>query len=128
VKQRSFRRTALTAIFFVANATVSHAQSQYVPPPPVVNPSAPLTLPAPSEMPVSPTNPGTLPGTTSALGPAIGTNPITGLPCTGEGSSSAVAGSNTLPGTSSPAGDNQVGLPSTSSVYGEPNESELGAC
>ena len=52
-------------------------------------------LPARSELSVSPTIPtGLLPNTT-------GSNPLTGLPCTGPGSLS-ISGAGTLPGTSEP--------------------------
>jgi hypothetical protein len=129
VQSTLFMRVAATAFLIVAN--VAAAEAQIVappPPPPILNPSAPLVLPAPSETPVSPIDPGTLPGTTAASGLVIGTNPITGLPCTGEGSSSAVDGTNTLPGATAPIYDNQVVAAPAGSVYGLGNESDLGAC
>jgi hypothetical protein len=87
-----------------------------------------LTLPQTTENPVSPINPGTLPGSTSA---GVGTNPITGLPCNGAGSIS-VSGAGGLFGTATPpvgtANVNQVpvGTPPTTSIYG--SQSSLGSC
>jgi hypothetical protein len=97
------------------------------------NSSTPFTLPQMAEPPVSPINPGTLPGSTAAIGgSASGTNPITGLPCNGGGSLS-VSGAGGLPGTATPPpGVNEsldqipVGTPPTSSIYG--TQSSLGPC
>lgn len=97
------------------------------------NTSTPFTLPQMAEPPVSPINPGTLPGSTAAIGgSASGTNPITGLPCNGGGSLS-VSGAGGLPGTATPPpGVNEtldqipVGTPPTSSIYG--TQSSLGPC
>jgi hypothetical protein len=99
----------------------------------VQNPSSPFTLPQTPEAPVSPINPGTLPGTTSAAGgPPTGINPITGLPCSGEGALS-VSGAGGLPGTATaPPGTGEtldqipVGTPPVTSIYG--SGSSLGAC
>jgi hypothetical protein len=78
MRVRRIEQTALTAfllaacaLFFVAAYTaVAHAQ----------NPSSSLTVPQQPEIPVSPTTPGTLPGTEAGPGTAVGTNPITGQP------------------------------------------------
>jgi hypothetical protein len=53
-------------------------------------------LPARSELSVSPSTP------TGLLSNTTGTNPLTGLPCTGPGSLS-ISGAGTLPGSTSPA-------------------------
>jgi hypothetical protein len=98
------------------------------------NPSNPFTLQQMPEPPVSPINPGTLPGSTAAIGGAAsGTNSITGLPCNGSGSLS-ISGAGGLPGTTSapPPGTNEtldqipVGAPPVTSIYG--SQSSLGAC
>jgi hypothetical protein len=95
-----------------------------IPPP---STSSPL-LPARPENPVSPALPtGLLPDTT-------GTNPLTGLPCTGPGSL-AVSGAGTLPGSSAPpvngsaigsASGTATQIPGFSSVFQPGNNS--GAC
>jgi hypothetical protein len=111
-------------------------QAQAAPPPLVVaqNPFSSFSLQQMPEPPVSPINPGTLPGTTAAIGgSATGTNPITGLPCDGTGSIS-VSGAGGLPGTTAtpPPGTNEtldqipVGTPVFSSIYG--SQTNLGAC
>jgi hypothetical protein len=97
------------------------------------NPTNPFSLPEMPEPPVSPINPGTLPGTTSAIGgSATGTNPITGLPCNGSGSI-AVSGAGGLPGTATPPpglnetlGQIPVGTPPFTSIYG--SQTNLGSC
>jgi hypothetical protein len=97
------------------------------------NLTSPFSLPEMPEPPVSPINPGTLPGTTSAIGgSATGTNPITGLPCNGSGSIS-VSGAGGLPGTATPPpgvnetlGQIPVGTPPFTSIYG--SQSNLGSC
>jgi len=97
------------------------------------NLTSPFILPETPEPPVSPINPGTLPGTTSAIGgSATGTNPITGLPCNGSGSIS-VSGAGGLPGTATPPpgvnetlGQIPVGTPPFTSIYG--SQSNLGSC
>jgi hypothetical protein len=100
----------------------------------VQNAFAPFSLPETAEPPVSPINPGSLPGSTAAIGgSATGTNPITGLPCNGSGSIS-VSGAGGLPGTATPqpglttenSGRIPVGVPPTSSIYS--SQSNLGAC
>lgn len=100
----------------------------------VQNAFAPFTLPETAEPAVSPINPGSLPGSTAAIGgSATGTNPITGMPCNGGGSVS-VSGAGGLPGTATPqpglttenTGRIPVGVPPTSSIYS--SQSNLGAC
>lgn len=100
----------------------------------VQNAFTPFSLPETAEPPVSPINPGSLPGSTAAIGgSATGTNPITGLPCNGAGSIS-VSGAGGLPGTATPPpglstetnGSIPVGVPPTSSIYS--SQSNLGAC
>lgn len=98
------------------------------------NAFTPYTLQQQPETPVSPINPGTLPGTTAAIGgSATGTNPITGLPCNGSGSIS-VSGAGGLPGTATPPpgvssetlDQIPVGTPPTTSIYG--SQANLGSC
>ena len=98
------------------------------------NAFTPFSLPETAEPPVSPINPGTLPGSTAAIGgTATGTNPITGLPCNGSGSI-AVSGAGGLPGTATPPPDLStetldqipVGAPPVTSIYGSQNN--LGSC
>ena len=77
---------------------------------------AQTTVPQSPEVPVSPTNPPSFPGTTA---PNAGTtiNPLTGTPCLGAGSS-AIGGTQTVPGATPPA---------TGSVYGQAGTGP-GAC
>jgi hypothetical protein len=98
------------------------------------NAFTPFSLPETGEPPVSPINPGSLPGSTAAIGgSATGTNPVTGLPCNGSGSVS-VSGAGGLPGTATPPpsestetlGQIPVGVPPTSSIYS--SQANLGAC
>ena len=100
----------------------------------VQNAFTPFSLPETGEPPVSPINPGSLPGSTAAIGgSATGTNPVTGLPCNGSGSVS-VSGAGGLPGTATPPpsestetlGQIPVGVPPTSSIYS--SQANLGAC
>lgn len=100
----------------------------------VQNAYSPFTVPQMAEPAVSPINPGTLPGSTAAIGgSATGTNPITGLPCNGSGSIS-VSGAGGLPGTATPPPGLStetleqipVGTPPVTSVYG--SQSNLGSC
>jgi hypothetical protein len=100
----------------------------------VQNAYSPFTLPQMAEPTVSPINPGTLPGSTAAIGgSATGTNPITGLPCNGSGSIS-VSGAGGLPGTATPPpglssetlDQIPVGTPPVTSIYG--SQSNLGSC
>jgi len=98
------------------------------------NAFSPFSLPETAEPSVSPINPGTLPGSTAAIGgSAAGTNPITGMPCNGLGSI-AVSGAGGLPGTATAPpglstetlGRIPVGVPPASSIYS--SQSNLGAC
>jgi hypothetical protein len=100
----------------------------------VQNAFSSFTVPQTPEIPVSPINPGTLPGSTAAVGgSATGTNPITGLPCNGSGSI-AVSGVGGLPDTATPppglSTETQdqipVGTPPVTSIYGSQNN--LGSC
>jgi hypothetical protein len=100
----------------------------------VQNAFSPFTVPETAEAAVSPINPGTLPGSTAAIGgSASGTNPITGLPCNGLGSIS-VSGAGGLPGTATPPpglstetlDQIPVGTPPVTSIYGSQNN--LGSC
>lgn len=98
------------------------------------NPYSPYTIEQTPETAVSPINPGTLPGSTAAVGgTATGINPITGLPCDGSGSIS-VSGAGGLPGTATPPpglstetlDQIPVGTPPVTSIYG--SQTNLGAC
>ena len=119
--------------FFFATATIGHAQA--VPPPVITtNPSSSLTLPQQPEAPVSPTTPGTLPGTT-APNIAVGTNPVTGAPCLGGGASAingGVAGAPTAPGQPGQPGQAAGGLAPNTSIYSlgnqTPETANPGAC
>lgn len=97
--------------------------------PPLVlaqNPFTPFSLPQTGEPAISPINPGSLPGSTAAIGgSASGTNPITGMPCNGSGSIST-SGAGGLPGTTPTPGQISVGVPPTSSIYS--SQQNLGAC
>jgi hypothetical protein len=107
--------------FIAAYAAVAHAQ----------NPSTSVTIPQQSEIPVSPTTPGTLPGTQAGSGTAVGTNPITGQPCLGGGSSALTGGLPTAPTTSDQPGEpgnSTAGLPPDNSVYGLGSTPNPGAC
>jgi hypothetical protein len=142
--------TAVAAVAFIAlidgfaSATIGHpgpsAATHALPNEPATPPlilaqnlTSPFSLPEMPEPPVSPINPGTLPGTTSAIGgSATGTNPITGLPCNGSGSIS-VSGAGGLPGTATPPpgvnetlGQIPVGTPPFTSIYG--SQTNLGSC
>jgi hypothetical protein len=139
MRRRRAKQTELTTFvlaagvtfFLAACAAIAHAQA--VPPQPVnPNPSSSMTLPQSPETPVSPTTPGTLPGTQAGPGTSVGTNPITGQPCLG-GSSSAINGG--IPGapvtSDQPAepGQTVTGLPPNNSVYGLGNQvPDNGAC
>jgi hypothetical protein len=135
---------AVSLIGGVASATIGHtnglATIGALPSAPAMPPlilaqnlTSPFSLPEMPEPPVSPINPGTLPGTTSAIGgSATGANPITGLPCNGSGSIS-VSGAGGLPGTATPPpglnetlGQIPVGTPPFTSIYG--SQSNLGSC
>jgi hypothetical protein len=95
-----------------------------------LNPAMPSTVPQSPETPVSPTTPGTAPGTQAGPGTAIGTNPITGQPCLGGGSSAINGGMPNAPigAAQAPvAGQGPtMGLPPATSVYGLNNELPTG--
>jgi hypothetical protein len=92
-----------------------------------LNPITTLTLPQQSEISVSPALPSTAPG--SLTSETTGTNPLTGLPCSGAGALS-VSGAGGLsitttapPGSTSPTTPQ---LPTITSVFG--SSTALGAC
>ncbi|HUI14788.1 MAG TPA: hypothetical protein VL048_15125 [Xanthobacteraceae bacterium] len=117
----TFLVAACVTFFMAAYAAIAHAQ----------NPSTSLTIPQQSEAPVSPTTPGTLPGTQAGAGTTIGTNPITGQPCTGGGASALNGGLAGAPTTSDqPAepGQSTAGLPPNSSIYGLGTATNPGSC
>ena len=135
---------ACTAAATAAGAAIAGAQGFATPALPHVqdtrplvlaqNAFSPFSLPQTPEPAVSPINPGTLPGSTAAIGgSATGTNPITGLPCNGAGSL-AVSGAGGLPGTATPPPGLStetleqipVGTPPTTSIYRSQNN--LGSC
>jgi hypothetical protein len=108
----------LIVLILPASATIAPAQN--------LNPSTSLTLSPPREIAVSPSTPGTTPGSLS--GETTGTNPLTGLPCSGQGSLS-VSGAGALPDVATPPPDETSAtpqLPSVSSVFGP--QTTLGAC
>lgn len=108
----------LIAVMVPASVTMTPAQT--------LNPSTSLTLTPPREIAVSPSTPGTTPG--SLGGETTGTNPVTGLPCSGQGSL-AVSGAGALPDVASPPPDETSAtpqIPSVSSVFGP--QTTLGAC
>jgi len=124
VRIRHVEQTALTAflvaacvLFFIAAyAGMAHAQT---------------TIPEAPEVPVSPTTPGTLPGTGAGIGSAIGTNPITGQPCLGGGSSSLTGGLTGVPTTADQPGEpgqDTAGLPPNNSIFGLGNATNPSAC
>jgi hypothetical protein len=145
VEQRLLTLLVLVlALSVLAGAATAVAQGFLSPPsrtaaagsPPLIlvqNPTTPLTLPQMAEPPVSPINPGTLPGSTAAIGgTATGVNPVTGLPCNGSGSIS-VSGAGGLPGTATPPPGTAetldqipIGTPPTTSIYG--SQLNLGSC
>jgi hypothetical protein len=116
---KTFVLAACVTVFIAAHGAPAHAQMG-------------LTLPEAPEMPVSPITPGLLPGTT-AQDIGIGTNPITGAPCLGGGSSAINGG---LPSVSTapdqPGQPDIAGLPPDTSVFGlsseVPNTETAGAC
>ena len=89
------QRTVLAALFLVAATVASNAQSEVPVSPGTLNSAQPYTVQQTPEQPVSPGNPNTAPGST--LGSA-GTNPITGQPCLGQGSTATTSGSTAIPG------------------------------
>jgi hypothetical protein len=102
----------LIALALTGTATVAFAQS------------APITLPEIPELAVSPALPSGL-----LSGESSGSNPLTGLPCTG-GGASAVSGVGGLGDTTTPPQGDDSGaeqLPPFVSVFGS-GSSTLGAC
>ncbi len=74
---------------------------------------------------MSPSAPGTQPGTAAGPKPAVGTNPITGAPCVGGGLSAingGVTGAPTAPGQPPQAGQATTSLPPNSSVFSLNNQ------
>jgi hypothetical protein len=87
------------------------------------NQIVPLTLPNQVEVPVSPSTPSSL-----LSGESTGSNPLTGLPCTGAGSLAVSSVGETTDTSSSPADSTPTApqLPTVSSVFG--SSSSLGSC
>jgi hypothetical protein len=149
MRANAFEKLALAAVLVAAGTALGAAASEahnfaaaHSSPARTVKPAlilaqnafSPFSLPETGEPPVSPINPGTLPGSTAAIGGSTtGTNPVTGLPCNGSGSIS-VSGAGGLPGTATPPpgistetlGQIPVGVPPTSSIYS--SQANLGAC
>jgi hypothetical protein len=123
MRTRRVEQAALTTFVFAAcvmfvlaaYAAIAHAQG--------------LTIPQPAETPVSPSTPGTLPGTEAGPGTSVGTNPITGQPCLGGGASAINGG---MVGAPTNPGQTTTGLPPDNSVFGlnnqVPDTSSPGAC
>jgi hypothetical protein len=92
------------------------------------NPFNNLTVPNQAEVPVSPVTPATTPGSV-LTGESTGSNPFTGLPCSGAGSLS-VSGVGGLADTATPppgADDTATPqLPTMTSVFG--SATTLGSC
>jgi hypothetical protein len=116
-------------------AETAHAQKSVPVQIPAFNPSISLTLPqGTTENPVSPVTPGTLPGTLAGPGTATSTNPITGQPCIGSGSTAVnggLIGAPTTPTTNTETTTGQttpLGQPPTNSVFGLNNGTTFGAC
>jgi hypothetical protein len=93
--QRTVLGSVLAVLLLTATTVASDAQSEVPMSPGTFNSAQPYTVQQTPEQPVSPGNPNTAPG--SALGSA-GTNPITGQPCLGQGSTATTSGSNRIPG------------------------------
>lgn len=117
----TFLVAACIMFFMAAYTAIAYAQ----------NPSTSLTIPQQPEVSVSPTTPGTLPGTQAGPGTAIGTNPITGQPCTGGGASALNGGLTGASATSDQPGEPGqaiAGLPPDNSIYGLGTGTNPGAC
>jgi hypothetical protein len=113
------KRLKLIALMLLAAAASPAALAQ--------TPLTGLTVPNSAEIPVSPVTPGTTPGSV-LIGESSGTNPLTGLPCSGAGSL-AVTGVGGLSDTATPppGGDSSTPqLPTLTSVFG--TSSTLGSC
>jgi hypothetical protein len=103
------RLAVMSLSFFVLTATATVAFAQLNTSNPVlsgntVNPvfsGQSTLLPARTELSISPSIP------TGLLSNTTGTNPLTGLPCTGPGALS-ISGAGTLPGSTSPAVNGSV--------------------
>jgi hypothetical protein len=91
----STQRTILAVLLLAAAPAASDAQSEAPMSPGTLNSAQPYTIPQTPEQPVSPGNPNTAAG--SSLGSA-GTNPLTGQPCLGQGSTETTSGSTAVPG------------------------------
>jgi hypothetical protein len=121
---KPFALICLSALFMTVCETVTPAQS--------LNPSSALILPEQAEAPISPGTPGTGPG--SLTNQTTGTNPLTGLPCSGAGAlSESGAGqlpdaSTPPPGGTTPTDDDQgsIPVPALNSVFG--SATSIGAC
>jgi len=95
------------------------------------NLSIPFVAPTAPETPVSPVTPGVLPGTEAGPGTAVGTNPITGLPCLGGGASALAGAVPTAPdiiGEPAQPGAVPFGLPPSDSIFGLDSGTAGGAC
>jgi hypothetical protein len=117
----TFLVAACVMFFIAAYTAIAHAQ----------NPSSSVTIPQQPEVSVSPTTSGTLPGTQAGAGNAIGTNPVTGQPCIGGGSSALNGGLAGAPTTSDQPGEPgqaTAGLPPNNSIYGLGTATNPGAC
>ncbi|HEY2534494.1 MAG TPA: hypothetical protein VGJ20_42385 [Xanthobacteraceae bacterium] len=83
---------------------------------------------------MSPITPGTLPGTLAGPGTTVNTNPITGQPCIGAGSSAingGLVGSPTTPDTDfedTTGNTTPLGTPPGNSVFGLNTGATFGAC
>jgi hypothetical protein len=92
---------------------------------------AQINIPQSPETSVSPTTPGTLPGTTAEPDTPVGTNPVTGQSCLGGGSSAingGIIGAPTAAGQPAEPGTNTTGLPPNNGVYGLNNGTSAGPC
>lgn len=91
------------------------------------NPVTVLTVPNQAEVPVSAVTPATTPGSL-LTGESTGSNPLTGLPCSGAGSLS-VSGVGGLADSATPPPDSDSStpqLPTITSVFG--SATTLGPC
>jgi hypothetical protein len=95
------------------------------------NLSVPFVVPTAPETPVSPVTPGVLPGTEAGPGTAVGTNPVTGLPCLGGGASAITGEVPAAPdiiGEPAQPGAVPFGLPPADSIFGLDSGTAAGAC
>lgn len=117
---KHIRLIGLMALVLATSSTAALPQN--------LNTSSSVLLPQRTEIPVNPGLQGTAPG--SLFTQTTGTNPLTGLPCTGEGSL-AVSGAGVLADTVTPPPDATespaVQLPAITSVFGSASSS-LGSC